>query len=51
MRLYSRMEQVAPGSKERTALEVLRDNSLKEAFVRGVREPWVRESYAGLKCP
>ena len=42
MRLYNRMEQVAPSKEEREALQALRDTSLKEGLVRGAKEAWVR---------
>ena len=41
MRLNSRMEQNT-GSESEEVLQSLRENSLKEAFVRGAREQWVR---------
>ena len=43
MRLHSRMEKAAVTREEGEALSLLRDNALKEQFVRGVREPFVRQ--------
>ena len=42
MRLYGRMEQNTGSEGEMKALQALRESSLKEAFVRGARESWVR---------
>lgn len=42
MRLYSRMEKAASSTDERRALELLRDSSLKENFVRGVRDTGIK---------
>ena len=42
MRNYQRMTKAATTEAERTALESLKDNSLKERFARGAREPWVQ---------
>ena len=42
MRLYGRMEQNTGSESEMEALQALRESSLKEAFVRGARESWVR---------
>ena len=42
MRLHSRMEKAAVTRAEEEALVLLRDNALKEQFVRGVREHSVR---------
>ena len=36
------MEQGAQSENEKKALNLLKDSSLKESFVRGVREQWVR---------
>ena len=43
MRLHSRMEKAATTEAEGQALALLRDNALKEQFVRGVREQSVRQ--------
>lgn len=42
LRLYSRMEATAPTEKDREALRQLRDRALRDQFVRGARETWVR---------
>ena len=42
MRLHSRMEKAAVTRAEEEALVLLRDNALKEQFVRGVKEHSVR---------
>ena len=42
MRLHSRMEKAADTRAEEKALVLLRDNALKEQFVRGVKEHSVR---------
>ena len=42
MRLHSRMEKAADTRAEEEALVLLRDNALKEQFVRGVKEHSVR---------
>lgn len=42
MRLHSRMEKAAVTRAEGDALALLRDNALKEQFVRGVRDQSVR---------
>ena len=42
MRLRSRMEKAAVTRAEKEALVLLRDNALKEQFVRGVKEHSVR---------
>ena len=47
MRLYTRMEQAAQSEDEKKALNLLRDSSLKESFVRGVREQWVKSPGGG----
>ena len=43
MRLQSHMEKAAVTREEGEALSLLRDNALKEQFVRGVREQLVRQ--------
>ncbi|XP_033117093.1 uncharacterized protein LOC117117025 [Anneissia japonica] len=41
MRIYGKMEAATSDATERAALTRLRDNTLKERLVRGVREKWV----------
>lgn len=41
-RIYSKMEMAAQTEEESTALKQLRDKSLREQFVRGAAEVWVR---------
>lgn len=43
MQLHNRMERAAASEAEGAALVLLRDNALKEQFVRGVREQSVRQ--------
>ena len=43
MHLHSRMEKAAATEAEGQAMALLRDNALKEQFVRGVREQSVRQ--------
>ena len=43
MRIHDRMEQSAASLVERQALALLRDNALKEQFVRGVRGQSIRQ--------
>ena len=43
MRIHDRMEQSAASLVESQALALLRDNALKEQFVRGVREQSIRQ--------
>ena len=42
MRLHSRMEVAAENPEDKDALGRLRDQSLKDRFVRGARERWVQ---------
>lgn len=42
IRIYSRMEATAPTQEDAGALKQLRDGTLKEQFVRGAREAWVK---------
>ena len=48
MRLYDRMEAMATDSKEKAALNQLREGALKEQFVRGVSDPSVRRELRRL---
>ncbi|PIK36702.1 hypothetical protein BSL78_26474 [Apostichopus japonicus] len=41
-RLYSKMEMAAATQKDSQALKQLRDQALREQFIRGAREVWVR---------
>ena len=43
MQLHNRMERAAASEAEGAALVLLKDNALKEQFVRGVREQSVRQ--------
>ena len=43
MRIHDRMEKAAASLVESQALALLRDNALKEQFVRGVREQSIRQ--------
>ena len=47
IRIFDRMEQVV-GSKERPALQLLRQSALREQFVNGVREPATRRELKKL---